>query len=473
MNEGRTGITGDQGKYEFPDAPPGRYNLEVSAAGFVWTSRAIVLSAGDHLRADIKLAPAASVSGRILDPEGNPVEHAYVVLWNEVWDTGKPEFRPAIVESGTGDALSAADGSYSFEGVRAGRYYVSASIEENERREPEGLVPTLHPAATDIASAVPLVISDQASLQVIDVRMRREETYSIHGTAIDGVTGKPASGVTVTIEREGLPEIDRQTTSGLDGSFNIAGLPPGAYTAVARNKDDIAVAGVLPVIISRSDLRNAILRLTGNIEVPVTVASSPDGSPLPANFTVSLDPDDFAAEHKSSPGAASFVLGDLPRRPHRIRIDNLPEGYYAESIRFGNRGVSEGRVDLSSGPAPLEITLAATAAVVDGTTKDAAGDPSPGAWVTLWPSKPGSETPQANVQADAAGRFHFAHLAPGDYYVISWEEVLRDQMNQNPAFLARFASDATAVSLDESSRMNIEVKTISHPRVVAEYANIP
>ena len=42
--------------------------------------------------------------------------------------------------------------------------------------------------------------------------------------------------------------------------------------------------------------------------------------------------------------------------------------------------------------------------------------------------------------------FHLSAVPPGDYNLLAWDDVSRDEL-ENPAFVKRFSSQATAITL--------------------------
>src|SRR6201988_649100 len=83
-------VTAENGKFEFNGVPAGKYDLHGAKRGYVSASydqhdqfsTAIVTEAGLEPEALIlRLAPAASISGKILDEAGEPVRHANVTLY--------------------------------------------------------------------------------------------------------------------------------------------------------------------------------------------------------------------------------------------------------------------------------------------------------------------------------------------------------------------------------------------------------
>jgi len=71
--------------------------------------------------------------------------------------------------------------------------------------------------------------------------------------------------------------------------------------------------------------------------------------------------------------------------------------------------------------------------------------------VTLWPVIPNlSQVADGAVAVKAAldGRFTFYNTAPGDYYIVAFEDVPEPGVEIYPGFLARFSSQAVRVKLD-------------------------
>jgi len=71
-------------------------------------------------------------------------------------------------------------------------------------------------------------------------------------------------------------------------------------------------------------------------------------------------------------------------------------------------------------------------------------------------SSDGKSSPKS-MQADAQGAFHFSAVPPGDYKLLAWDDVSRDDL-ENPAFARRFDSQATAITLAASGTVAASVK---------------
>src|SRR5262249_53781141 len=71
-----TGRSATDGRYEVRGLVPGPCRLSADDARFVpWTARA-TLSAGEMEAQDVTLVRAATLQGRVVDPDGHPVEGA-------------------------------------------------------------------------------------------------------------------------------------------------------------------------------------------------------------------------------------------------------------------------------------------------------------------------------------------------------------------------------------------------------------
>lgn len=63
-------------------------------------------------------------------------------------------------------------------------------------------------------------------------------TASIRGTVTDAKTQKPVPGALVTAVRGGLPAFSRNTKTGADGAFQLAGLPAGNFSLCVQAMGD-------------------------------------------------------------------------------------------------------------------------------------------------------------------------------------------------------------------------------------------
>jgi hypothetical protein len=122
--ERRTARSDARGDFQFDDASPGPARLRVSHRGFAPANLELTVPDTGHAERAYELPPidlieAGSVSGRVVDAEGEPVRGARVGVGVV------PAFLPASTEPG-GIAQSDADGQFRLEDVPAGRVSLSA-----------------------------------------------------------------------------------------------------------------------------------------------------------------------------------------------------------------------------------------------------------------------------------------------------------------------------------------------------------
>ena len=390
---------------------------------------------------------------------------------------------------------------------------------------------TWYPNTADAASAAPVTVAAGSEVRGIDIRVRQARVYSIRGKVIDTATGGPVSGAMVlvlppdTSEANAAALLSNMSQSGADGSFTIRNLLPGTYSVqgmtipgLAGLTANVAAGGGgvtapapaitmtpktttrLDISLTASNVTGAVLQLADGAEItgivrmdggslkdflsPATpVPSSPIPGlvlPGPANRAIRLmssEGVDLAAPRGQFADDGAFkITGVFPGR-YFVTLGAMPQGTYVKSVSFAGREIPRAPLDLTSGAAgSLEVVLSAKAADVSGTVRTEKGDPLQGVPVTLWPKTPDKSREDGGIDTtntDQNGSFKITGLAPGDYYVAAWDDIPEQGLNENPAFLARFQSDDTAVKLADNGHATADAKLISRERIVAEAARMP
>ena len=158
---------------------------------------------------------------------------------------------------------------------------------------------------------------------------------------------------------------------------------------------------------------------------------------------------------KLMPVGRRFTLNGVAAVPFAINVGGFPDNCYLKSVRYGGREVPESGIDMSGG-GPLEITLSATAASVDGVVMDKDNKPVAGAIVALIP-KDGTQI--SGHSADENGIISFKGLKPGEYKLIAWEDV-EPGAYMDPDFVKPLDSKAKTVTLDASGHEAVQLKAI-------------
>ncbi|MFI0775133.1 MFS transporter [Streptomyces sp. NPDC021212] len=104
----------EKGEFALPELASGAYTLTLSADGHRPHATQVELTAGEPLRVDVSLQPAAHVRGTVRDQGGRPLEDARVALLDASGDV-------------VGQSLTGEDGAFGFEGLTGEHYTVVAS----------------------------------------------------------------------------------------------------------------------------------------------------------------------------------------------------------------------------------------------------------------------------------------------------------------------------------------------------------
>ena len=151
---GRATLTDDQGLFEIPGLPAGRYSVNVSKSGFVTLSYGqrrpqqpgtpIQLAAGQQLASiDFKLPRGGVIAGHVVDDAGEPLAGANVAVMRYAYAQGARQLVPV------GSANTDDQGAYRVWGLNPGSYYVTSTT-----RHLEGIVGAIMANAPPEATAM-------------------------------------------------------------------------------------------------------------------------------------------------------------------------------------------------------------------------------------------------------------------------------------------------------------------------------
>jgi len=263
--------SGLDGRYAVRALSPERYRLEAQDDRHVPWSRGVTLLPGQAEAQDVLLVRAATLSGRVLDEQGAPIEGARLQLTR----AGENMFA-AFMRSmeGAGAVRSGRDGSFEAKRLAPGeRQRLDVSHDDYEERAIAGI--SLAPGAT------------RSGLVVV---LRRG--LSVRGSVKDE-QGRPLAGAQVTLShartlragRGGMQmvmmgpgsEVRRET--GPDGRFEFRGLKAGDYSLTVRRAGS-SRASVDPVKVgeARGEPVEIVLRPGASVS---GVLRDKSGAPVP------------------------------------------------------------------------------------------------------------------------------------------------------------------------------------------------
>jgi hypothetical protein len=96
-NDARPATTDEQGRFSFENLKPGTYGLAAERVGFIrslladsaGTTVKLRLAAGETANVNLKLAPQAAISGRVVDSDEDPWANVSLQLYRSVFKQGK------------------------------------------------------------------------------------------------------------------------------------------------------------------------------------------------------------------------------------------------------------------------------------------------------------------------------------------------------------------------------------------------
>jgi hypothetical protein len=142
---------------------------------------------------------------------------------------------------------------------------------------------------------------------------------------------------------------------------------------------------------------------------------------------------------------------------------SLPARYFVKSVRLGQTDVTDGISITESTQGPLQIVLSSAWGSLEGVVTDARRMPASGATVVLVPTKVrrNSSLYRATV-ADAAGKYRFPGIVPGDYLLFAWEDIETGAW-QDPDFLRPVESRGRPVEIRAGENPADSITVIAKP----------
>lgn len=475
--------TNDAGRFSFTNLWGAEWELSAESPGFApgiyratrYDSRGrFSLKKNEQINdVVLKLVPQAVVAGRVLDAEGKPVEGAHVTLQKSGRTGGAPYWTDVA------SAVTLDNGEYRIPRVASGRYVVKSTFSrpalQRLRSQSEvemGYAATYYPSVTDPSLASIVDVSDGREIRGIDIQLAPTPLFHLRGRFQLPAEGTN-SGQLLLLDRLDPTRVIATVAPGPpDYLFDISRIPPGSYLAYAKLflwSLSQPVQAVQPVDVADRDLDGLSLRLARLPDaIPGVLRPKSEDrqvdlhriavrTPL-IGLGKSFDVTSWSAYQIGKDLSFQVPLSyysDVAR--FRVQVSDLPEGCYIASVRYGGAEVPERGVEYSPG-ATLVITVGVNGGRVDGVTAGEDDQPLASAVVGLFPAD-GKNGP-VSTQSDARGAFHFLAIPPGDYKLIAWDDLSRDDL-ENPEFVKRFDSKATAISVAPSGSATVSLKIVT------------
>ncbi len=386
-----------------------------------------LLSGSPATNLKIALAPEGSISGRVQDANGNPVDHADIGVKELAVSGGKRLLvkMPYAQTNGRGE--------FWLGGLRPGRYVVCANS-PNPSYPVGGGSPDIYleecfPGAgstMEIRGSEAHVSLTLRTAHALHVRGRitgRGDMQGIH-MELARAPGDPLRDRTA----DGIPDLmpfGHSGVTGPDGSFDISGVPPGAWQlealAASPQPGGEPLFAEARINVGAVDVEDVHLALApfGSLSGSVRFESSkPKGETKPANVTVQLA---YGVNGSNFTDAEwdnlNFVIRLVAPGEYLLNVSpDAASGYWVKSATLRGRDVLNQTVRVDGAAGPLEIVLSDAVSGVNITTADADGKPANG--VIVMQSGP------STIFALAGKGYVEKHgVAPGEYKVWAFDDI--------------------------------------------------
>lgn len=363
--------TGDDGRFELSGLEPGRFLLHVrhpDHAAVRVPGLAIPFAPGRTDLGTVHLPPPAPAAGRVVSEHGVPVPGVRVSAHESSIGGGTREI---LEQTETAD-----DGSFELTGLEPGvpidLHFAKRGFAEEILLSVE--VPTPLPLEVALGAGHPLSgrVIDEAGDPVADARVEATD---------EETAGRPVG-----------------TTTGPDGRFALADLPPAPHRLVARhegfvpaNRDGVHPGGVEEIeLILRTgaSIAGRTVDTDGEAVRGARVAVAAGGPHTPVPFAVGAGRGETGAD-------GSF------------RIAGLVPGTRVLEARHPDHPISRREIDLQPGENRVTLVLE-PGITVTGRVTDLSGAPVPDARV-----EPISDAEGVSARTGPDGTFRLTGLAPG------------------------------------------------------------
>jgi hypothetical protein len=494
-------VTDAEGRFRFEEVKPGTYRVYFGRNGFVETDNrhhgeGMVVSldpAQDVKDLLFHMAPAAVITGRVRDDDGDPIRGASVIAIPYGSAPGGRRGRTLdnYAQCSTND-LGECRISY----LASGRYFVATKPEfhvppltrkRTDKREQVDTT-TYYPGTTDEKLAVPLELHAGDEMPV-DVTMQSVHTFHVRGQVVNlpEWTDKEGAELMLQPQDEGEEEI-YLPAGNLDkhGAFDIKGVVPGTYDVVmspSKAYSMIEAFGMVgdpqaphvmradqTVEVSDGDVDNLRIVPLVNGQIRGRLHMENGQKMDWSSVYVELDAENARPSGMAVTGNAaaevkregSFGTLALPGKYHLrfIHSGKLPPDYFMKTVSLGDKDVVDSGFTVSGGAYSLDVVVSAAAAAVEGVALDDKGKPASDVQVIFIPDTKRRERRDLyqQIMTDHLGHFALRGLNPGEYQVFALDaDVERDEIT-DPEFVRAHESSGQTIKIAEGEHKSIVVK---------------
>jgi hypothetical protein len=501
------------GRFALANVPAGRQTVLIRADGFFveptapngpFVPRAevpvTVTSGGTPVAIpSVTMVQGGTVSGRVVDPQGNPMPFVRVQALRPDAGTLNSGVMPDFANRMTDDR-----GEYRMFFVPPGQYVIRAQVQGGRPASPlqtrpgemQTLVSTLFPSTTDMTQAEKVTVKSGEEIRGIDISVKMEVVtlpppapiptggFKISGVVIDGLLPRVGGGLLLLgSESEAAPPrpVGTVIIGATPGAFEIPNVQPGTYDLFVRMEHEngspgpgggIQAWGRSSVEVRDQDVDG--IRVTIHPSVDVSGVVRIDGKLAAAGgaLKVGLSPTGTAGRLGNYRGILDRV--QTPDANGKVTIPRAAEGnyqffiqgaddLYIADVRQGDTSILAGGIDVrNAAPAPFEILLTSGGGAVEGVVLNTDKSPVSGATVLLVPVDRQLFRLYKTANVGADGKYSFRGVGPGEYKLFAGPPGALPPGGLTPELLSRIEPRGTDVTVKAPGSTTVDLELIAN-----------
>ena len=444
------------GHFVFARVKPGTYEFSWFSPSYVATDASRfpqihVTTGGDPLKLEGRMTATPTISGRVVNGNGDGVADALVGIVGPSAKTG---------------ATTDASGNFEQRVQPPGRYRVwvtpPAGIKPPEPQQGSDQVrvwtPVYYPGVRSWDAASKIVVHAGYQVAGIELKLVPVPAHVVRGMLLN-LDGTPAPAVTVTLDIDEARLNDKEkrptneVTTNSEGAFEFPPVADGDWRIAAElERGGVKLRALQWIEITGRDIENVTLRMAApfSLQGRVVMEAGPNGMKASASAPEPPRLIPHAGHIRTEFGAASWMLQpETMARPgfreilfdgdgaitadtnrdgnfgfksvyadsYRIAPLAAPAGYYLDSVRVGDTDVAAAEVQLLPGTLPVTVAYKTGGGIVRGAVEKC----SSGA-VLLIPTDANMQWFGFlhSVRCDAKDRYEIGAVRPGEYYALAF-----------------------------------------------------
>jgi hypothetical protein len=494
----------DKGNFEFAGLPAGTYYIRAAHAGMILKGARLAgilinVAAGQSQTLNLIMLPSSTITGRILNEDGEPMQNVSVAAMHYVYTAAGR--RLITVKR----AMSDDKGEYRLFGLKPGSYLLTADKLRGSFEEGNLNLAIGTQAASGHQNQKVYALTyyqnerspEQATPIVLKPGDETQANFALAGRAAHHISGKVSGMITaklsdkpeefrcfVTAAGNGSQVPAGWAVVGKDSSFDLGPLPPGKYRITAGEiGQENGRSGSKEVIVDASDvtgvnisLNAAKNQITGVVrtdtnakidysQLSVVLISDTDANDV-SELAETTEPYGYGFAEVGKDGSFKIDIStpssELYHAVLGARGSGLEDWFTSKVLVAGKDVLESGFKINAAAISPIEIVISDKGASVEGVALNGEKNPFPNAEVIALPSDPKLRKRVELMQktiADQQGNFKLRGIRPGEYITFAVEDIQEQPFLEDP-FLKKNAGQVQAVKLEAGARQKVELLVI-------------